>query len=136
MSKAQDNAVALLDYGMMHPAGFLLSEAEIHTGLTYMQLANAANVIRNAAPEFGWTLVAEPTGSRGGWLYRLARIYDDGREWVAIRSGAIETQLATLENSLAALSANTDGRTTGGKTARRIMRQVKFLREELADLEP
>ncbi|SRR6266536_2615957 len=135
MSRNVETTLSVFDYLMLHPEGVISGDAADTLDLSPAQFRRAVSGIRAAGIEYGWTVVCEPTGTFGGWSYKLARIYGDAREWVGIRTEDITTRLATLENALAVTIEHTDGRSADGRAARRAHRRIRYLREELADVE-
>lgn len=79
-------------------------------------------------------LICTPQGSREPWLYELVGTYEDAAPWSQNRVGDLETRLVTIHSVASTLVNATDGRTVGGRKARKIRRTITRLIEDLADI--
>lgn len=128
-------AYRLIEYGeKTKPNGFRPWDVMRDLGWDYQQFAAAVRTVRKNSPEFGWTISCTPTPTgTGGWLYKLAKLPGEMREWVGRRFVSIDSQLQTVEASMTLAVMSSDGRTLEGRKARKSLRTIKYLRAELAD---
>ena len=80
-------------------------------------------------------VVTRPQGPHEPHLYELVGNYQDSVEWRHGRISHLEVRLLVDEYSMRAIARGSDKRTTDGKKADKIQRTLKYLREELADLD-
>ncbi len=80
-------------------------------------------------------VVSRPQGQHEPHLYELVGNYQDSVEWRHGRISNLEARLRIDEYSMRAIARGSDKRTVDGKKADKIQRTLKYLREELADLD-
>jgi hypothetical protein len=133
-NKDHERAVALFDYALTQPDDFAMFDALMALDMTRAQFCRAVSDIRKVAAENNYTMVCR-RGRFNQHRYRLVQRYAEMVEWVQGRQGSIGAQLETVEGALSVAVNNSDGRTGDGRRARRSLRLVSFLREELQDMD-
>jgi hypothetical protein len=128
VSAREDNAQVIWDELVaVHPAGLTINDLAYRTGLTYSQVHYALGLIRQVFQEqHGQPFICEPGTNR----YKLPDYWVEDRDYLNLRSRVILSQVLNLERNIAA--AETKWGPT--KPIRNVKRDLKRLREDLADL--
>ena len=81
------------------------------------------------------TVITEPQGLKEPHLYTLVGNYEQSVQWRHGRISNIEARLRVDEYSMMSIARGTDKRTVDGKKAVKIERTLRYLREELAEMD-
>lgn len=132
--RLDDKAGLLYDYAATQPDGFTRHDACEVLGWNRWEFNQAANRLRKMFAGDSINLVADPDGPSNPWRYKLVGNYDEARPWSVNRIRDMESRLETIEAVSETTTNCTDGRTIEGRKARKIHSTVRFLREQLADI--
>ena len=125
------------DYLVAKPDGAVSTDLADHLDVT---LSTARRVVHDLRLVLGGTdvitVVTEPQGvPNEPHIYKLVGNYEDARGWMANRIGDLEARLVTIEHSARSIATGADGRTVEGKKAVKVERTLRYLREELAEMD-
>ena len=81
------------------------------------------------------TVITEPQGPKEPHLYKLVGNYEQSVQWRHGRISNLEARLRVDEYSMRSIARGTDKRMTDGKKAVKIERTLRYLREELAEMD-
>jgi hypothetical protein len=128
-------ALLLLDYAIAHPEGFTNEQACGDLGWNLSRFNDVVNRLRaKLGPTDRFNLTCDPGEPGARWVYRLVDTLEDIRPWHANRLKDAEGRLTTMLHMARPIAAGTDGRTVDGKIARRLVRVVGRLLEDIAEI--
>lgn len=136
MDARSRRAALLFDFAVSKPNGFTLEDIEREFSWDRKTFFVAVRQLRTAMQgDDEINLVCNPRGSRQTWLYRLVGNYTDAKPWMSNRMGDMERRLETVQGVASSIKNATDGRSKEGRKARKVLRTVSYLIEELAAIE-
>lgn len=117
------------------PDGMTTPQMSKKTGWPVHRVENAIRALRLILMDDEITVTCEPQGQGESWVYRLVGTVHDGTWWLAYRVGSVEAQLETMYAVTSSLMNASDGRTPPGKKIRLISSTVRFLLEQLREID-
>lgn len=124
---------AVLDVLRQHPNGMTISALAIAMGENERAVYRDIRWLRRRGDLDN--IPATPNGYMQPWLYRVTNDLETNSEWVANRIGDAESRFETMIGQAETLIRVTNGRTTNGRKARKIDRVLRYLMQELADID-
>lgn len=124
---------AVLDVLRQHPEGMTMKDLATAMGEHERTVYRDVRRMRRRGDIDN--IPATPNGHREPWLYRVTNDLETNSEWVANRIGDAESRFETMIGQAETLVRVTNGRTTNGRKARKIDRVLRYLMQELADID-
>ena len=124
---------AVLDVLRQHPNGLTIHDLAVAMGENDRTVYRDIRWLRRRGDIDN--IPATPNGHMQPWLYRVTNDLEANSEWVANRIGDAESRFLTMIGQAETLVRVTNGRTTNGRKARKIDRVLRYLMQELADID-
>jgi len=129
-------AERLFDFAVAHPDGFTYLEAMPAVDLTDNPSGRNRfyDVVRRLRQTLGGgdvNLVCDSQGKGEPYLYRLVGTHAEAEGWASNRLRDLDSRFDTSLNVARSIQAATDGRSTDGRKARRIVATLTYLQGEL-----
>ena len=124
----------LFDYAT-RVVSWTVDDAAASLGFTVPEVNKAVHDVRDFLGVFDdVNLICNPNGKNQRWVYELVGTLGEAQEWFSNRIGDAETRVRTIQSVLASYVTGTSGRTTDGKKARTMHKQLTRLVEDLDEI--
>src|SRR3990172_1603253 len=104
-------------------------------GWNLRRVRDTIQPVRDSLERDDFGLACQPMARNGPWVYFLTGSEERMAWWAANRVKDGERRIKTVRRTMQPIVKMTDGRTIEGQKARKIVRILRFLEEELAGIE-
>lgn len=117
------------------PSGVTYAAIQLHLGCSrYIAQIRIRQLRLIYATSPTNSVATETQGYRKQWIHKLVTHPDDAKWWTANRLNDVETRLTTIKSVGQSMLNATDARTIIGRKARKIVRTLEYLEQELAEI--